>query len=134
LSNLSAAWVGSSQGQLNALLEEAPEAVEGLIAQRVDEWEEKRPGKEGRRQAHNSINAGALEAFTVAGVAALIWAARGKSCGFCRRMHGRRVPTGKPFVEDATLTLADGQSMRVYGAKKHGSLHDGCDCTIVAAG
>ena len=134
LSNLSAAWVGSSQGQLNALMEEAPEAVEGLIAQRVDEWEEKRPGKEGRRQAHNSINAGALEAFTVAGVAALIWAARGKSCGFCRRMHGRRVPTGKPFVEDATLTLADGQSMRVYGAKKHGSLHDGCDCTIVAAG
>ena len=136
LSNLSADWVGSSQGQLGALLEEnADPALAGeAIGQRVDEWEEKRPGKTGRREAYNSINAGAVESFVFAGVAALVWAARGKSCGFCRRMHGRRVATGQPFVQDATLTLEDGQSMRVYGAKKHGSLHDGCDCTIVAAG
>jgi hypothetical protein len=135
LATLSAAWVGSSSGQIGALIaENAEPALAGeAISGRVGEWEEKRAGKTAQEESYSSVNAGAVESYMAAGVAALVWAARGKSCPYCQRMHGRRVPTGKAFIEDATITLGDGQSMRVHGAKKHGPLHRGCDCTVIAA-
>jgi hypothetical protein len=136
LANLSAAWVGSSQGQLGALLEEnaLPDDASAALNGRVDEWEEKRAGKEAHQETYSSINAGAVEAYTAAGVAALMWAARGKSCPYCQRMHGRRVPTGKPFIEDSTISLGNGESMHVHGAKTHSPLHRGCDCQVISAG
>lgn len=132
LTNLATAWVLGSQGQLNALLDMEEGALDA-VSQRVDEWEEKRPGKTGNQQAVDSINAATLASYGAMGVAATIWASRGQSCKFCRRMHGRRVAVGQPFIEDGMIDGGDGEAMRVYGSKKHPQLHQACDCTLVAA-
>jgi hypothetical protein len=131
LTNIAAAWVLSSQGQLNALLAEE----NGLAAaeERLGEWEEKRGDKTGAQEAPESVNAGSVATFATAGVAALLWATRGKSCKFCKSMNGRRVATGGAFLDDAVIVADDGETMRVYGQKRHGPLHRACDCTVVAA-
>jgi len=134
LANLSAAWVLASEGQIAALLGENEgaaglEAVEG----RVGEWEEKRAAKEGMRQSVDSINAASIASYALVGVAATVWAARGKSCPFCRRMHGRRTAVGGAFIEDGVIVDADGNQLRIHGKKTHPGLHQGCDCVCVAA-
>jgi len=134
LANLSAAWVLASEGQIAALLGENEgaaglEAVEG----RVNEWEEKRAAKEGMRQSVDSINAATVASYALVGVAATVWAARGKSCPFCRRMHGRRAAVGSAFIDDGVIVDNDGNQLRIHGRKSHPGLHQSCDCTIVAA-
>jgi len=131
LSNLAAAWVSSSQGQLEALLRDEAEPIDAVTG-RIDEWEEKRAGKTGGGQSVDSINASTVATYAVAGIAAQLWASRGKSCKFCRRMHGRRVAVGAAFIQDG-LIEAGGETLRVYGTRKHPGLHGGCDCTVVAA-
>lgn len=131
LTNLATAWVLGSQGQLEALLAVEEGALDA-VSQRVDEWEEKRPGKTGDQQAVDSINAATLASYAAAGVAATVWASRGKSCKFCRRMHGRRVAVGAAFIEDGIVESGDGETLRVYGMKRHPQLHQACDCTLVA--
>ena len=134
LANLSAAWVLGSEGQIAALLGENAgaaglEAVEG----RVTEWEEKRADKEGLRQSVDSINAATIASYALVGVAATVWAARGKSCPFCRKMHGRRAAVGSAFIDDGVIVDDDGNQMRIHGKKSHPGLHAGCDCVIVSA-
>jgi hypothetical protein len=132
LANLATGWALGSQGQLEALLAVEEGALDA-VSQRIDEWEEKRPGKTGNQQAVDSINAATLAGYGAMGVAATIWASRGQSCKFCRRMHGRRVTVGQPFISDGVIDGGDGEAMRVYGSKKHPQLHQACDCTLVAA-
>ena len=134
LANLSAAWVLASEGQLAALLGENAgdaglEAVEG----RVNEWEEKRAAKEGMRQSVDSVNAATIASYALVGVAATVWAARGKSCPFCRKMHGRRTAVGSAFIEDGVIVDNEGNQLRIHGKKTHPQLHSGCDCTLVSA-
>lgn len=134
LANLAAAWAASSEGQLRALLDEHGADAADPIATRLDEWEAKRPEKTALQHAVDGLNASIVACYALVGVAALIWAARGKSCPYCRGMHGRRVATGAPFLHDGLVTDPQtGGTLRVYGTKRHPGLHQGCDCTVVSA-
>lgn len=140
LGALSGAWTQSSLGQLRSVIEMAVAAAEPgtedvtaaeAVRTRVGEWEERRAEKTGRRQAYASINGGAVACMGLLGVSALRWLSTGRSCPHCRSLSGKRVALGSSFT-DGQLTVG-GQTMQVYGIKKHAPLHDGCDCTVGAA-
>lgn len=134
LESLAAAWCDNSQGQLLALLREGYAAdADGqqLVSERLDEWEIKRPTKVGKQQGYESVNALAVAIYATIGVGSVVWAARGKSCPWCRSMSGRVVQTGQAFLSGEDLVV-DGQAMTVWGKRAHAPLHGGCDCTVVA--
>jgi hypothetical protein len=135
LAALAAAWCGSSEGQLAALLADA--GADGAVVQgwealetRGGEWEEKRAEKAGRRYAVDGVAGGVMAAFALAGVAASVWLASGSSCPACRSLNRRRVALGGAFAEGSVS--AGGQTVQIYGMKRRPPLHDGCDCMIGA--
>lgn len=137
LSNYSASYTVGGERQLRALIAEAGEDAEiatEAISTRLDEWEEKKAGKEGLAQAFEAANALSVFVYSTAGVAYLIWMASGRSCPYCQNMDGRRVPTGETFVEAGGSVDGDEQSqpLKVSRNVKHPPIHGGCDCVLLA--
>lgn len=137
LSNYATSYTVGSEKQLRALIAEAEEDAElanELVSVRVDEWEEKKAGKEGLGQAFEAANALALSVYATAGVAFLVWMATGKSCPYCQAMDGRRMRIGQPFVDEGgAVDGGDGQPpLAVNRTVKHPPIHGGCDCVTVA--
>src|SRR5690606_19680532 len=124
--------LNSSIGQLRTLIAEtAVGALEETLPTRVDEWEEKRPGK----GAGNEVVRGAAGAagwdWQRAGNGEHGWRATRDACPLCKQMDGRRVPTRGYF-------LAAGESVgygtdRLIATEPIGGppLHAGCKCDIV---
>jgi len=127
---------GSSLGQLRALINDAEddEIAYDEVDQRLDEWEEKRPGKIAMRESTQSSNALAKMIYAFAGVSYLRWVTLGSdACSICQQLDGRRVSINNDFVgRDETLEGEDGNEMQVYKPAGHAPLHQGCVCQIVA--
>jgi HK97 family phage portal protein len=126
----------SSLGQLRKLIEQAGvEALDPgeLIDKRLDEWEEKRPGKIASRETVELSNKMARFVFIGAGITRLRWVALGSnSCPYCQELDGKVVGIDSPFVgADETLESEDG-NMRINKPTMTPMLHDGCVCQIVA--
>lgn len=126
--------VASSRRQIEqlidtALIDEADPA--SVIEQRLDEWEEKRPGKMGLQQAFEAMNALTIFFYGAAGVTLLRWA--GGDCNFCKQLSGQVVGIQEYFVvAGSSLDGGDAGTMRVRNNTRHGPLHRGCDCVVVA--
>ena len=129
----------SSQGQLRAITRQGydegmdDEGVYGEIEQRLDEWEERRPGKVSKDQAIDVANNISKYVFAAAGVTYLIWQNTGnKTCEFCEQMDGKRVGIKEPFLPAGEYILAsDGSGMRIYGLKMHPPIHRNCQCVVM---
>lgn len=135
LSNLAASYTVGGEKQLRALLDEADdeEAAQTLIEERLTGWEENRATKTALEQAYEAGNALAIVGYVAAGVTTLRWRARGESCPLCKKLDGRRVKTGQPFVEEGQTVEAEGANpLPVARTLKHGPLHSGCDCVTIA--
>jgi HK97 family phage portal protein len=136
LENIAFEYVASSQGQIEALMDEASQAGEDAgdaIETRLDEWEEKRPSKLAQQQTFEANNALAIFFYSAAGVTLLRWAASGKSCKFCTGLNGKVVGIDDHFVQaGATLDGGDEGTMKVRRNHRHGPIHQGCDCTVLA--
>lgn len=132
----------SSKNQIRKIIREAPageaqrrEAIDEELEQRLEEWEEREPAKVTDEETVRASDAFARQAFIAGGVTELVWVTQGpKACPYCLNLDGTTVGIEKEFVPSGDFTPEDGVApMRVYGAKSHPPLHEGCACTIVSA-
>lgn len=124
----------SSLGQMRSVAEKAIDEGEDpveAIETRLTEWEERRPGKIAMRETVQLSNAMALFAFASAGVTRKVWVAQGDdSCPFCQELDGQVVGINEDFVRTGEVQ-AD-EVMKVKSSTGHPTLHEGCECQIVA--
>lgn len=118
-------YADSSVGQLKAVTKDAALNNTDLLADiedRLDEWEERRPGKIGMNETVQLASAIAKLVFIGAGIIRLMWSATGsQSCPICQEMDGRVVGIEQRF----------GDSTGQVSSVGHPPLHEGCECQIV---
>jgi HK97 family phage portal protein len=124
----------SSRGHLEKLIRETPPDEQAqAIEDRLDSWEETKPGRIARREAQQGMNAFSYGTYAAAGVLVLRWVTIGDNCPFCDQMDGRTVGVNKGFVKAGdTLDPGGVTPLTFTRVHKHPPIHDGCDCTIVA--
>jgi len=126
-----ARYIESHKGQLGALSEE--EDFYSAVDNRLNDWEEKQPGKVAMNETGQLANAIAKLVFVGAGVTVLKWQAIGsESCPLCQEMDGRVVGVDEAFLPTNGVLHADGaNAIRAYRPTTHPPLHQGCVCAIV---
>lgn len=125
----------SSLGQLRDVVKRAAEGnadMAAAITTRLEEWEQRRPGKVAANETVQAGNAVAMVVFAEHGVKRLRWhLTAAEACLYCKSMHGTIVDIGQPFVHDAqTVNTANGD-MRIFRDTKHPPLHQKCSCIIL---
>lgn len=130
-------WSASSRMQIEQLLDQA--AADGasamdVIGERLDGWEETRPGKTADRHSFEALNAFVIASYRSYGITRIMWVASGESCPFCQALNGRVVGVDEYVVQGgASVDAGDGSPpMLVRNSVRHGPLHGGCDCITVA--
>ena len=110
------------------------ELVAAALTAQVDHWQEIEPDRQGRDQPFEAANAVAIAAYAGAGIQFLRWLASGDSCEFCEALSGTVAGIDATFVvKGGTLPGVAGGVMRIGSSKRHGPLHEGCDCIVVPA-
>lgn len=135
LANFTEVYAVGGEKQLRALLAESEggQDAESKINARMDGWEATNPGKTGFEQAFEAGNALSIYAYSAGGIEELQWAARGKSCPLCQRMNGKRIKIQGEFFKQGDTAHGEGvDPLPIVRTIKHGPLHGGCDCTVVA--
>jgi HK97 family phage portal protein len=135
LDNMSTVWVVGNERQLRSLVLDAEDtqAATDALARRMDDWETTQPGKVGLSQSFEAGNALIVLGYATAGVGHLIWRARGESCPLCKKLDGRRIPIKGSFVKEGDTLSAEGvDPLPIVRQMRHGPLHGGCDCVVVA--
>ncbi len=137
LEAMGAQWARSSRLQIEALLDEAATAGTDpaeAVTQRLDGWEETRPGKFGDSQAFEALNAFVIASYGSYSITEIRWLASGESCPYCQSLSGRVVGIEKWFVEAGSSIDGGGDlpPMLVRRNTRHGPIHRGCDCITVA--
>lgn len=125
-------WVGSTEGQIRALLEEGD--WDALLA-RTEEWRQSRAEREARRENIRFSNAVAKWALAALGVRRLVWVTIEESCPYCRHLDGRVVGIEGWFLAPGDVLPGD-ETEPEFVSKEwvgHPPAHDGCDCMITAA-
>ena len=127
-------YAGYSRGQMLALMNEAAENDEdpvGLIEERLEEWEEKKAEKSGKRQAVKAENAISKEIYSVGGVAELRWVANPGACPICQEMDGTVVGIRDSFIGPGQTINAEG-GFSPSSSIGHPPLHQEgpCECSI----
>ena len=138
LAGMGDGWAASSRVQVEILLAEAADAGEDpaqVLDERLTRWEETKAEKVADRHAFEMLNALVIASYRSHSVRLLRWMASGVSCPFCLQLSGKVAGIEEYFVgEGASLYGGDGAPMRVSRNVRHGPLHGGCDCIVVAAG
>lgn len=136
LDNLGKAHAAGNRHQIEALIDEAPLTGDDpaqLISERLDSWEETRSGDMADHQSFEAGNALSIAIYAASGIKFLRWATSGKSCPFCQRMNGKIAGIAEFFVYAGdSLDDGNGGSMTVRRNMRHGPLHKGCDCAVLA--
>ena len=131
LESYSARHIESSLGQLAALVRDE-ENKEEAIAQRVDEWNERRGDKIADNETVRA--GGAIAAFIFLGSGrSAVWRNVGESCPYCTSLEGKRIRGSQVFFkggEDFEPGGATNGPMKIGGLVRHPPLHQGCDCMI----
>lgn len=137
LDGLGNAHAAASRRQLEALLADAQAEQADpaqLIDERLDGWTDSRPDQMARNEAVGFGNAMAVAAYGALGVLYLRWVSSGESCTFCQSLSGKIAGIGGFFIQAGSMLDggAEGQ-MLVRRNTRHGPIHDGCDCVVIAA-
>ncbi len=128
-----------SRNQLKALIEEAIENGEEpleKIEERLNEWEERRPGKVAKEESIKGAGAFSKFVFAVGGVTQLIWVTMGSDpCPYCQELNGKVVGIEQNFLGAGDSLDPDNadKPMQVSGNIGHPPLHEGCECGISPA-
>jgi HK97 family phage portal protein len=138
LKNLAESHIRISRAQLEQVIEQAQSDnsdVSEAIETRLNEWEERRPAKIAQSESYEGGNALAVFFYAAMGVRYLRWAARGDSCPFCRKLSGQVAGIDGQFVQHGDkIEGEEGKSLSISSKVRHGPLHGGCDCVVVAGG
>jgi len=127
----------SSQEQLRYVVSKAQDAgedVEKAVVERLDEWEERRPGKIVARETIQAESAFTHAAFAALGVMKIRSVANPGACPYCAALDGKVIG-----IEEAFLSVGDFQPegvdepLTVMGTKRHPPYHDGCICGIAVS-
>lgn len=133
---LAARQVGSSFGQIQALLESDDEADPAEeIDERLAAWEEDRPAQIARDESRQASNGFAKAFYVLAGISLLRWVSRGSdSCPYCRNLDGKVVGIEQFFVMKDLDFEPEGAERPLNSRTNigHPPLHKGCDCQITA--
>ena len=136
LDNMGLAHAASSRHQLEALLDEAPLTGDDpaqVVGERLDSWEETRPTDMADHQSFEAGNALSIAIYASSGIKFLRWVTSGSSCPFCQRLNGKIAGIAEFFVYSGdSLDDGNGGSMTVRRDTRHGPLHRGCDCCVLA--
>jgi hypothetical protein len=104
------------------------------VEQRLEEWEETRPGKIGQNESVRLAGAIAKTAFAIGGITRIMWVNMGsKSCPYCEEMDGKIVGIEQNFVSSGGNVDGGEGSMSINQNTGHPPLHQGCACQIVSA-
>jgi HK97 family phage portal protein len=138
LATLGTGWAASSRTQLEIVLSEALDAGTDpaeAIEERLTRWDETKAQKTGERQTFEALNALVIASYGAYGITRIRWAASGASCPFCRQLSGKVAGIEEHFVADGdVLHGGDAAPMQLKRNVRHGPLHGGCDCVVVAEG
>lgn len=107
-------YAHSSEFQIRDLIQSGANEADVLAAieQRLNDWEETRPGKEASDESNRGRNVFAKALYTLAGVSALRWVTSGSPCPLCDPLEGRTFsPQSIPQCP----------------------LHQGCECSYTSA-
>ena len=125
---------GSSEGQIKKIVRETPGDPTEAVAQRLDEWDDRRAGKVAMNETVQLGNAIARFVFAAAGITRLRWNNTGsKTCEFCESLDGKIVGIEASFLDGGQSmegVTGSGQRLTVSGPKFHPPIHLGCQCFI----
>lgn len=124
-----------SQKQLEAVIRDARQAEADptpLLEERLNGWEETKAHKIALRQAFEAGNALITATYGAVGVTLLRWV--GGDCPYCSKLNGKVVGIREYFISAGDSIPGDegGSPMLVRRNSRHGPIHAGCDCTVVA--
>lgn len=126
----------SSQLQLQALLDDELKAGRDpaeAIEQRLNEWEEKRPKKTSLAETFGALGAFSWALYRASGVTRYRWVAHGENCPYCNSLNGKIIGIDQTFLgKDTELQPEGAKPISIRHDVRHGPLHGGCDCTVVA--
>lgn len=126
--------LGSSRAQLQEVIKGADDPLVAL-AQRFDEWEEKRPEKVARNELVRSANAAQVQQFREAGVTKMVWrASGGDTCPFCTELDGVIISVDGTFFEKGDELNPEGATAPIHfeSSLGHPPVHQGCVCSVEA--
>ena len=118
-----------------------PEDQAEALNERLDEWDEKRPGKLADSESTRAMGALSKAAYIALGILRLRWVTIGKNCPFCTTLNGRTVSITEMFAskgeeiepselfefDEASGTVAPMEVKRSFG---HPPAHSACDCVV----
>ncbi len=132
-------YTSESLLQLQALIRKAnEEALDALaeVEKRLDEWEERRPGKVALTETITAAGVISKFVYAAAGIRYIRWEAVGDDpCPYCLQLHGRVVGIDQPFLSPGdTLDAGDagGETLNINQPRLTPPLHKGCVCQLVA--
>ena len=135
LTNFVEVYAVGGEKQLRSLIAESESESDAAakVEERMAGWEENRASKTALEQAFEAGNALAIYGYAAAGVATLVWRARGESCPLCQKMNGKKIKIGGSFLNEGDEVTAEGvDPLPILRKIKHGPLHGGCDCAVTA--
>ncbi len=127
----------SSFKQLRALLEQAlideSDPVEVLDA-RLSDWDASRGARLGKDESNRAGNAMAWAFYAAGGVQIMRWVTMGDPCPYCKALDGQVAGIRSNFLRKDDDFQPDGAERPLSKRSdiRHGPLHDGCDCQVVA--
>jgi HK97 family phage portal protein len=124
----------NSRQQILALLRDAEEeASADAVDGRMDEWEEKRPGKIADREGTQLMSAVSKAVFVAAGISTLVWASSPGACEFCQGLDGLIVDVTANFVNAGEPVNGDEGSEPMIPSREvgHPPLHSACNCDVI---
>ena len=124
----------SSHAQLKDVIRKAQDEDEDVLAAvelRLDEWEERRPGKIVMRETVQTESAFAKSVFVLCGILKIRSIAYGKNCPFCNALNGKVIGVDQYFLPkgDFQPEGAD-HPLKVSRSRGHPPYHGACDCGI----
>jgi len=126
--------ISSSLGQLKAIIQETDfDQQYDAIDQRVNEWQDTRPGKIAHRETNQLMNGIAAAALISMGYKR-VWRTQGpSSCPYCQALEGKTVMgADEVFVQQGDFKPEGAETpMAIYGMRKQPPLHQGCDCFLM---
>ena len=103
------------------------------LDERLEEWEERRPGKVALEERVEAASAAAKAVWVAAGFNGLRWVLLGDSCPICQSLRDTVIPADQPFVGpgDEVPSHWGGEGFRPGGPVYYPPVHAGCDCSIL---
>jgi len=134
VSTLEAHYSAGGLAQMNAIIRDNADNIDGALNTRLDEWDTRKAKKMTRVELVRSGEEIAAATYRVGGITLKRWHTIGTSCPMCNWWNGKVVGIEENFAAKGdTAYFKPGEP--AYAAKRNifaPPLHDSCDCIVRA--